>query len=62
MNQKFQQKIYHANVNINLMEENVIQTKTGIMINVDVSVKNVMCIIKIIFGILQYIVVKIVSI
>ena len=34
--------IYHANVNVDLMEENVIQINGGIMINVDTSVKNVM--------------------
>ena len=33
------QSIDHANVNMNLMLENVIQNKSGIMINVDVSVK-----------------------
>ena len=27
--------MYHANVNVNLTVENVIQTKSGIMINVD---------------------------
>ena len=32
----------HANVNVNLMEEIVIQVNGGIMIHVDVSVKNVM--------------------
>ena len=32
-------KHYHANLNINLMVENVIQIKNGIMINVNVSVK-----------------------
>ena len=38
--------IYHANVNVNIMVENVIQIKSGIMINVDVGVKickNIMC-------------------
>ena len=30
------------NVNVNLMEGNVIQINSGITINVDVSVKNVM--------------------
>ena len=39
MNQKFQLKIYYANVNVNLMEENVIQINDRIMINVDVTVK-----------------------
>ena len=32
----------HANVNVNLMEENVTQINEGIMINVDVSVKDIM--------------------
>ena len=32
--------MYHANVNVNLMEENINQIKSGIMINVDVSVKH----------------------
>ena len=39
MDQKFWQKIYHGNVNKNFMEENAIQIKTEIMINVDMSVK-----------------------
>ena len=34
--------IYHANVYVDLMEENVIQINGGIVIYVDVSVKNVM--------------------
>ena len=42
MNRKHWQSIYHANVNVDLMEENVIQINCGITINVDVSVKNVM--------------------
>ena len=41
MNQKHGQSLYHANLNVNLMEENVIQINVGITINVDVSVKNV---------------------
>ena len=32
-------KDIHANENVNLMKENVIQIKSGIMINVDVSEK-----------------------
>ena len=40
------------------MEENVIQINGGIMINVDVSVKNVMHVKKIIFGKLLHVVVK----
>ena len=41
MNQRFQQNIYHANLNENLMEENVIDIRSGIMINADASVKNI---------------------
>ena len=41
INKKHKQSIYHAIVNGNLMVENVIQIKSGIMINVSVSVKNV---------------------
>ena len=32
--------IFHVSVNANFMVENVIQIKSGIMINVDMSVKN----------------------
>ena len=39
MNQKHYRRIYHANVNVNLMVENVIETKSGITINVGASVK-----------------------
>ena len=42
MNRKYQQSINHANVNLDLMVENVIQIKTGIMINIDVSLKNIL--------------------
>ena len=40
------------------MKENVTQINGGIMINVDVSVKNVMYVKKIILGILLHVVVK----
>ena len=40
------------------MEENVIQINGGIMINVDVSVKNIMYVKKIMFGILLHVIVK----
>ena len=50
--------IYHANVNVNLMKENVIQINGEITINVNVSVKNVMYVKKIMFGILLHVVVK----
>ena len=46
------------NVNINLMEENVIEIRSGIMINVDASVENIYA-KKNIFGILLHIVAKI---
>ena len=39
MNQKFKKKMYHTNANTNLIKENVILIKSGIMINVHVSVK-----------------------
>ena len=46
------------NVNINLIEENVIQIDGGIMIKVDVSVKNNKYVKKIIFGILLHVITK----
>ena len=36
--------MYHANVNVDFMKENVIQINGKIMINIDVSVKNAMCV------------------
>ena len=62
MNQRFQQNIYHANLNENLMEENVIDIRSGIMINADASVKNIIYVKKFIFGILLQVVVKMVNI
>ena len=47
--------MFHANVNVNLMEKNVIRIKSGIT-NVDVSVnigQSILCVKKIIFGILH---------
>ena len=41
------------------MEENVIQIKGGIMINVDVNVKNAIYVKKILFRILLHVIVKI---
>ena len=38
---------------VNLMKQNVIQINGGIMINLDVSVKKIMYVKKIIFGILE---------
>ena len=40
------------------MEEDVIQIKRGIRINVDMSVKNIIYMKKIIFGILLHVVAK----
>ena len=59
MNQKHYQSIYHANLNVDLMEQYVIQINGGIMTNVDVSVKNVMYVKKIIFVVLLRVIVKI---
>ena len=44
------------------MERNVIQIKSGIRINVDASVKNIMYVKNITFGILLHAVVKMVNI
>ena len=46
------------NVSVDLIEENVIHINGGIRINVDVSVKNVMYVKKIMFGSLQLVVMK----
>ena len=51
--------MYHGNVNVNLLVENVIQMKSGIMINVDVGAKYVKIYI---FGILLHVVAKIINI
>ena len=48
----------YGNANVNLMAENIIQINVGVTINVDVSVKNVMYLKNIIFGILLHVVVK----
>ena len=53
MNQQHKKNIYHANVNVNLMVENVIQIKSGLMRNVEVSVKIILYVKNIIFGTLQ---------
>ena len=44
------------------MEENVTQINCGITTNVDVSVKNVMYVEKIMFGILLYVAEKMINI
>ena len=61
MNQKHQQSIFHANLNVNLMELYVIQIDCGITINVDMSVNKFMYVKKIMFGILLHVIVKIFS-
>ena len=62
MNQKHYHSIYHANVNVTLMEENVIHINDGITINVDKGVKNMVHVKMIIFGILLHVVVKMANI
>ena len=65
MNQKHQQNIHHANVNVNLMVESVIQIKSGMTINVNLNAKtreNIMYVKKIIFRILVHVLVKMVNI
>ena len=54
--------MYYANVNVNLMAENEIQIKSEIIINVDVNIKNIIYVKKIIFGILLHVYVKMVNI
>ena len=49
---------YHVDVNVNLMEQNVSQINGGVTINVDVSVKNIMYVKKIMFGIFLNVIVK----
>ena len=56
MIQKYKQSIYSVNVNINLMEGNLIPINGRIVINLDVSVKNIIYEKKIIFGILLHII------
>ena len=51
--------MYHANLNVNLMEENLIQINGGIMINVSVKVKSIMYVKKVMFGIFLHVIVKI---
>ena len=59
MNRKHEQSTYHANVNVNLIEKDVAQVNGRMTKNVDMSVKNVMYVKKIIFEILLHVVVKI---
>ena len=62
MNKESWQNIYHANVNVNLVEENFIHIKSRISINVDTSVKNIIYVKRIIFAILLHVVAKMVNI
>ena len=50
--------IYHANVNVNLMEQNLIQINGVITINVYVSLRSIIYVKKIMFGILLHVIVK----
>ena len=50
--------MYHANVNVDLMEESVIRINGRIMINVGVSVKGVMYVKKFRLGIRLHVIVK----
>ena len=54
----FNKTTYHANVNVNLMEESVTQIKSGIIVNVEASIKNIIYVKKIIIAILLHVVVK----
>ena len=54
--------MYHANLNVNLIIENVIQIKSEIMINVDSSTKNIIYVKKITFEILLHVPAKMVNI
>ena len=58
MNRKHKQSIYHAHVNVDLMQENIIQINGGITINIDMSVKNAMYVKKVIFRIILYVILK----
>ena len=65
MNRKHWENIYHANVNVNVMLENVIPSKSRIVKNVDVSIKirkNIMHAKSAISGILEYVLAKMVNI
>ena len=53
--------MHHANVNVDLMEEKIIQIKIGITINVNASVRSIIFVKNIIFGLLLHVVVKIVK-
>ena len=65
MNRKHKQNIYYLNVNVSLMVANATRFKIEISINVGVSAKiqkNIMGAKKIIFEILQHVLVKMANI
>ena len=49
---------FHTNVNVNLMKQNASQINGGITLNVDVSVKKLMCVKKIMLRILLHVIVN----
>ena len=57
-----EKSIYHVDVKVNLMVKNVSQIKSGRTINVDVIVKNITYVKKVMFGILLHVVTKMVYI
>ena len=59
MNQENKQEsIFHVNVNVNLMKQKVSEVNGGITTNVHVSVKNIIYVKKILFGIQLHAIVK----
>ena len=48
----------HVNVNVNFMKQNIIQINDRIKINVDASVRNILYVKKVMFGILLHVIVK----
>ena len=60
MNRKHKQNIYHANLNVDMMEKIVIQINGGIAI--DLGVKNVRHVKKIMIKMLLHVIVKMESI
>ena len=50
--------VYHVNVNVNLMGENVTQIQSRIITNTEGSVKNIIYSKKIIFGIPLHVILK----
>ena len=58
MNRKDYQDMYHGNVNVNFLVENVTQIQSWIMVNVNVSAKNTRYLTMIKFVILLHVVDK----